>query len=109
MKRNDEDVDYFFQEIKKKDSKKNIPEFEDIYIKPIRFRGFLWAKLGVAASFLILAGFYLFNNLKDKNSEFVGIEIILSEEKTINTKSLINNDLAIDTWEPPTSSLIDDF
>ena len=109
MSKLDDDVGYFFREMRKADDQVLIPEFEDLVEKKQRSIRSYIIPLGVAASILMLLIFYLrIDKISDmpKSGELV---IIVSEKEELSTGSLLTSENTIDSWESPSSSLIDDF
>ena len=109
MNKLDDDIDYFFKEMRKQDDQVLIPEFEDLIEKKQHSKRRYIIPLGVAASILMLLIFYFsIERISDmpKSEELV---IIVSEKEELSTESLLVSESTIDSWESPSSSLIDDF
>ena len=109
MNRSDKDINDFFANLSKEDSELSIPEFEEIYPQKSRFGRRIIFPVGIAASVLILLGLFFFRVQERDIGESEAVIIVLSEQEESNTRSLMEGEEMIDTWESPTSSLIDDF
>jgi hypothetical protein len=111
MNRSDDDIRKFFDEMRRHDNQAAIPEFDELtknHKRP-RSRKLYFIPLGAAASLLIALGVY-FSIDKETDDQVNGeLVIIFSEEKAINTQSLISEESSIDSWKAPSDFLIDDF
>jgi hypothetical protein len=101
----DEDIAFFFSEMKAQDSKRPIPEFVEVSRKN-RLLKFL--PLGIAASLL------LFLWLQPDHEGDVRLEsdqVIITLDLDHNNQQQFSIEFthSIETWEPTTSSLLTDF
>ena len=109
MNRSDNDIKDFFAALSKADSEIKVPKFEELYPRKSRFGRRIIIPIGIAASVLILLGIFFFLGQKQEIEAPGAVVIVLSEDQENGTRSLMEVEEMINSWESPTSSLIDDF
>jgi hypothetical protein len=113
MKMLDEEVEHFFSEMKAKDKRSiPVPEFKEMTSTKKRNRDRYLIPLGIAASGAILAMLFFqyesFFSNEDINSQTV---LLMGDQTMHSTTELLekNEPLAAESWDFPTSTLIDEF
>ena len=108
MGKSDHDLHAFFRDLKKEDNQVEIPSFEVMY-KQKRVLQRFFIPAGIAASLLILAGFYI-HSTKQKNASEgeYSVEIDFQIDES-GTYSLISEQTNVYSWEAPSNSLINDY
>ncbi len=109
MNSKDKIIEYFFQKMKEQDMGLKIPFIP----MPMNTKKNNWKKnnelpLSIAASILLFLVAYFIYFSNSYVSEYT-IEIILEDNSSSITESLVTNSASIDMWESPTQSLIEDF
>jgi len=98
---NNEQLERFFDQMKKQDEKINIPAFPEV--KTRKFS--LWIPAGIAASM----GFAMLFIQEPTPVESIDPEVViitLQEDENQNQYFTIEESTFLDTWESPTSSLL---
>ncbi|MEP1087249.1 hypothetical protein [Algoriphagus sp.] len=101
---NNEQLERFFSQMKKKDEQLKIPDFPEV--KAQKFG--LWIPTGIAAS--IGLAFLVFQDPTPIESTAPEVVIItLQEDENQNQHFTIEETTFLDTWESPTASLLTDY
>lgn len=102
MSEDDKVLRDFFSEMKNSDSDIEMPEFHSMIKKKRRLN-----LITVAASLILIAlsVWYFLTPTQEPAS----IEIVVTEESSDGSLSLMTQDNSIEEWKSPTQSLIDDF
>jgi hypothetical protein len=108
MKKSEDELKNFFEEMQMSDRKLEVPDFDSMYLKKQRQTKNI-IRWSIAASFLLAVSFYFMMNQKTTQPESVELVITLTNTEEINTQTLITGEPSMDAWTSPTSSLIDDF
>lgn len=106
----DHDINSFFAEMRKKDRKQPIPEFEEMFPKrsPSKLRYIIPAS--IAASLII--GFGIWTTIPKNNPQEETVVITIESQEiniTTNTESLLTDTVSVFSWESETDALINDF
>ena len=101
---NNEQLERFFEQMKKQDGELNIPPFPEYKTKRMN----LWIPAGIAAS-LTLAGLIMHEPqpLPDAPNEV--LIITLQEGENNKQEFIIEEKAYLDVWESPTASLLTDY
>lgn len=101
---NNEQLDRFFDQMKKQDEQLEVPAFPEIQTRKISF----WIPAGIAASM----GLALLFIQKPTLVETVAPEVViitLQEDENQNQQFTIEESTFLDTWESPTASLLSEY
>lgn len=104
-KNSDEAIELFFQEMKDQDSRRPIPDFVEIPRKNIFLKLF---PLGIAASLLLFL-LLLPDQKADITLETDQVIITLDVDQDSTQQFTIEFTHSLETWSPPTSSLLTEF
>ena len=101
----DREIQSFFDQLKEKDLKIDIPVFPES-TKPSGINW--WIPFGIAASLAL--GYFLWPQQKqDFNPPAEVIIITLEKDENDNQQILIEEKTYLETWESPTSSLLTEY
>ena len=92
----------YFNEIKRIDATKQIPEF---YLPKRKRQKSIYYGIAATVSIIIISTLYFIND--DRASE--QDEVILVTNKVSDSSSLLKADQTLEEWQSPTQSLINDF
>lgn len=109
MNEQDRHIKDFFLEMRNADQKNPIPDFNIPQRKKYPFRKIAAVSSAAAAVVLIAVSFYFNRNENEYKSDFIELEIILTETEEANTQSLITGGSSVYSWNAPSNSLIDNF
>ena len=101
---NNEQLERFFDQMKKQDEQIEIPAFPEVKIRKFSF----WIPAGIAAT---MAFVFLFMQ-EPATVESAPPEIViitLQEDENQNQHFTIEETTFLDTWESPTASLLTDY
>lgn len=101
---NNEQLDQFFDRMKKRDERIEIPAFPDIKTRKFGF----WIPTGIAASMIFALLFIQESTPVESPSPDVVI-ITLQEDENQNQHFTIEESTFLDTWESPTASLLTEY
>jgi len=108
MSKSDHELNTLFNDLKKEDNQVEIPPFEGLYKRKSVLKR-LFIPTGIAASFLILVGFYMHSSKQENMLEDqYAVEIDIQIEE-LGTYSLISQQTNVYSWEAPSNSLINDY
>jgi hypothetical protein len=109
MKISNDNLKAFFAQMREEDEQILIPEFEQLK-KKIPSSGRRYSiQIGVAASILLFLSLYFGLTTRTDEQQYPELVIIISGKEEMNTRSLLEEDITIDTWESHTAFLINDF
>lgn len=100
----DQELKEFFDEMRKKDSKMEIPDFP----KFKQSKTWKLIPIGIAASLALIAWFYMANE-PNQNLDQEVIIITLEEGKNNELQFRIKTTTEFESWESSTSSLLTEF
>lgn len=103
---NNDQLNQFFQEMKKQDAQIEIPEFP---VNEIKTRNLgLWIPVGIAAS-LALTFLFMKNPAPVAPISPEVVIITLQEDENQNQHFTIEESTFLDTWESPTAYLLTEY
>jgi len=101
---NNEQLERFFDQIKKQDQHKEIPAFPAVKTRKFGF----WIPAGIAAS-MGLALLFLQEPATVESAPAEVVIITLQEDENQNQHFTIEETTFLETWESPTSSLLTEY
>ncbi|WP_299675725.1 hypothetical protein [uncultured Dokdonia sp.] len=106
MNTEDQNIKSFFDDMRKKDTKHTIPDFEELFPEKKASKLRYLLPIGIAASLLV--GFGVWTKTPKTIGE--GEELVITlENQEFTTDVLLSEDFPVFSWESSTTSLINDF
>ena len=106
MNTENQDIKSFFEDMRKKDTKHEIPEFEELLPEKKTSKLRYLLPTGIAAALLLGFGIWTKNSKTTKQEEELVITI---ENQELITEIVLFDDPSVFSWESSTASLINDF
>ncbi|RAI95333.1 hypothetical protein [Algoriphagus yeomjeoni] len=101
---NNEQLERFFDQMKKQDEQIEIPVFPEVKTGKFSF----WIPAGIAAS-IIFAFLFIQKPVPTESSTPEVVIITLVEDENQNQHFTIEESTFLDTWESPTASLLTEY
>ncbi len=101
---NNEQLDRFFDQMKKQDEHLEIPAFPEVKTRKLGF----WIPAGIAAS-MIFAFLFIQKPTPVERPAPEVVIITLHEDENHNQHFTIEESTFLDTWESPTASLLTEY
>ncbi|MFC5626399.1 hypothetical protein [Algoriphagus winogradskyi] len=101
---NDEQLERFFDQMKKQDERIEIPAFPEVKTRKFGF----WIPAGIAAS-MIFAFLFIQEPAPIESTTPEVVIITLVEDENQNQHFTIEESTFLDTWESPTASLLTEY
>jgi hypothetical protein len=101
---NNEQLERFFDQMKKQDQHLEIPAFPEVKTRKFSF----WIPTGIAAS-MGLAFLFIQEPAPKENVTPEVVIITLQEDENQNQHFTIEESTFLDTWESPTASLLTEY
>lgn len=102
---NNEQIERFFDQMKKQDEQLDIPVFPEVKTRKFGF----WIPAGIAASMIFA---FLFIQKPTQQVDLPAPEVViitLQQDENHNQHFTIEESTFLDTWESPTASLLTEY
>lgn len=102
---NDEQLERFFDQMKKQDERLETPAFPEVKVRKFN----LWIPAGIAASMIFAFLFIPKPAARVEEPTTEVVIITLQEDENQNQHFTIEERTFLDTWESPTASLLTEY